>query len=176
MVGEGGTPTRTRPLPVALILGGCAAFAAATFVPVMKWSVNEYHETAGNARVWFGDDWTLADGGFEGAWLLPVATAAIVLLAAAALVGRGTTLWRAQVGLAALVGYIPAWTAVAFVRKLEDDVDVDVGLALLAIASLLVIAGLWLGRPTGTDAGAAPSSPISTDHSSGPDAVSGHRP
>lgn len=134
---------RTERLGIGLVLLGCGLFVVAMFVPVMRWSVNAKHESAGDARIWIGDDWTLSDGGFEGAWLLPFGTAAVLLLAAAMLSAR----WRAQVALACVVGYVPAWTAVAFARKLEDQVAPDIGVALLALSAVAIMGGLWLRRP-----------------------------
>ena len=119
------TRSGRRRLGVALVLLGCVLFTISLFVPVMQWSVNAAHSTAGDARIWIGDAWTLADGGFEGASLLPVASAAVVLLAALAVLGRTRRTWQAQVALALVVGYVPAWTAVAFARKWEDQVDAD---------------------------------------------------
>lgn len=137
----------TQRLGIGLVLVGCALFAAATFSPVMRWSINAKHDTAGDARIWTGEGWTLADGGFAGAWLLPVASAAIVLLAVTALVARGITAWRAQVVTACVSGYVPAWTAVTFIRKWEDQVAPDVGVFLLTPSVLVIVAGLWFQRP-----------------------------
>jgi hypothetical protein len=140
---------------VALSLIGCVLLAVATFVPVMRWSVNEAHETAGDAKIWFGDGWTLADGGFEGAWLLRPASAAVLLLAGALLGTRGRVGRRLHLALIAVVAYVPLWTAIAFARKWEDQVDPDIGAGMLAAGTVALAVGAGLSWPTrrGSSAG-----------------------
>lgn len=124
---------------------GCVLLVISTVIPVMKWPVNAKHASAGNARVWLGDGWTLADGGFGGAQLLPVAAAAAVVLAVAVLVPR--VLWRVRATLVVVAGYVPLWVGYVFVRKQEDGVNPAFGVVVLAIACLCLATGLWLGRP-----------------------------
>lgn len=142
--------------PTALVVAGCALFVLAVFVPVMRWEQNAAHSTAGDARIWFGDGWTLADGGFEGAALLPFASAAAVVLAVVAILA-GRSAWRWQVVAALAAGYVPLWTAIAFARKWEDDVDPDIGVPVLVVATVLTATGLWLARPRDASPPAAPA-------------------
>lgn len=137
-----------RTAGTTLVVIGCGLLALATIAPVMRWEVNAAHETAGSARIWLGDAWTLADGGFQGASLLPLASVAVLVLAGVALFGRGSRRWwRATVVLAAVAAYVPLWTAVAFARKLEDQVEPDIGAWLLVAGAVTVTLGVWLSRP-----------------------------
>lgn len=139
----------------ALMVVGCGFLALATVVPVMRWDVNAAHDTAGDARIWLGDAWTLADGGFQGAALLPVSSVAVLVLALVAVFGRGRAGWWSTVALAAVAAYVPLWTAVAFARKWEDQVEPDIGAWFLVAGSLAIAVGLWFARPV-TDGATAP--------------------
>jgi hypothetical protein len=132
------------------VLVGCALFAVSIFLPVMRWSANEAHSTAGSARVFLGSGYQLVDGGFPGTALLPVAILAIAVLAIVTVVGAGAATWWVQLGSAAVACYYPLWVVAVFAKKWEDDVDPAIGVVGLLAAYGCIGAGLWSGRPRRT--------------------------
>lgn len=138
----------TRPDLVArvLMLAGSALLLVSAFVPVMTWSVNAAHATAGSARAFTGGGWTLADGGFGGEQLLPVAVAAGVAWGPTAWLEPRVAVSRLRWALAAAAAYFPLWVAYVFARKWEDDVDFAYGAGVLALAVVTMIAGGFVPR------------------------------
>lgn len=131
-----------------LTLAGCALFGVSTLLPVMRWLESSVHSTAGSARVFGGDDFTLVDGGFGGEQLLPVAAIGVVLVAVAVLASRlGTWVWRAQVVALAVALYYPGWVLYAFARKIEDQVFPAEGVVVLVLAFAAMATGTYRSAP-----------------------------
>jgi hypothetical protein len=120
---------------------------------VMRWNANEAHPTAGGARVFLGSGYTLFDGGFEGTFLVPVALAAVVVLAVVTVVGAGTRTWAVQLGAAAVAAYYPLWLLFVFVKKWEDEVYPGEGVVALVAGYACIATGLFLSRPRERTAG-----------------------
>lgn len=137
-----------RPDVVAklLMLAGSALLLVSAFVPVMRWTVNAAHTTGGSARVFTGGGWTLADGGFGGEQLLPVALAAGVAWGPLAWLEPRTWVPPIRRVLAAVAAYYPVWVAMVFVRKWEDDVAPSYGAGLLVVAVVTMAAGWFTAR------------------------------
>lgn len=132
----------------ALALAGCVLFGVSILLPVMRWDVNAAHSTAGSARVFGADDsYTLVDGGFAGADLVPFAAFAVSIVAVATLASRvGRWVWWVQVAALAVALYYPAWVLYVFVKKLEDQVDPAAGVLVLVVSFAAMIAGSVLWR------------------------------
>lgn len=150
--GTAGATNRPRSLATmqALALAGCLLFGVSILLPVMRWNVNATHSTAGSARVFGADDsYTLVDGGFAGADLVPFAAFAVSIVAVAALASRvGRWVWWVQVAALAIGLYYPGWVLYVFVKKLEDQVDPAAGVLVLVVSFAAMIAGSvsWTSR------------------------------
>jgi hypothetical protein len=149
-----------------VVVAGCVAFAVSMFLPVMRWQPSPVHPTAGSARVFIGDAFTLVDAGFPGSSLVIPSAVAVGVLAIAALMTRlGRSTWRSQLIAFVAACYYPAWVLYVFVRKWEDDVYPAEGAATLAAAFAVIATGLVLEgrrraeRVGGTTASTAQRSP-----------------
>lgn len=141
-----GDDSPTRALSVTLI--GCALFGISLLLPVMRWRQSEHHSTGGSARVFLDDSYTLVDGGFGGAGLVPVAALAVAVVAVASLAGRITpAAWYVQAAAALVALYYPFWVLVVFLKKLEDEVLPGEGIIPLVVGFVGILWGTWSARP-----------------------------
>jgi peptidoglycan/LPS O-acetylase OafA/YrhL len=108
----------------------------------MRWRPSGVHPTSGSARVFGASDWTLVDGGFRGASLVPLSVVSVAVAALAAVATRlDRRMWWAQITTLALSLYYPFWVLYVFAKKWEDDVFPAEGLAVLALAFAAMVAG-----------------------------------
>jgi hypothetical protein len=135
-----------------VVVAGCAAVAISLFLPVMRWQPSAAHPTAGSARVFGGDAFTLVDAGFPGSSLVVPSVVAVGVLAVAAWLMRlGRSTWRVQLFAFGAACYYPAWVLYVFARKWEDAVFPAEGAAMLVVAFAAMATGLALERRAHTE-------------------------
>ena len=131
-----------------LTLLGCVLVGVSMALPVMRWHASVVHSTAGSARMFGGDNYTLVDGGYVGAALAPLSALAVALVGLAVLASRlGSWVWWVQVTALAVAFYYPGWVLHVFLRKLEDQVFPAEGVAVLLLGFAAMTTGTFCSAP-----------------------------
>jgi hypothetical protein len=150
-----------------LTLVGCVLFGASILLPVMRWSASAVFTTAGSARVFTGEAYSLVDGVYTGAALVPLSAAAVAVVAVSTLVSRlGDWVWWVQAGALVIAFYYPAWVSYVFVKKLDDPVAPAEGVVLLVLAFAAMGIGTWRSRP-GRRSRVGVTAPLQSDPTAG---------
>lgn len=132
----------------ALTLIGCVLFAVSIALPVMRWNASEVFSTAGSARVFADDAYTLIDGAYRGTQLIPLSALAVGVVGLAVLSSRlGTWVWWVQATALLVALYYPVWVLHVFLVKLEDPVSPAEGVVVLVLAFAAMVAGTFRSAP-----------------------------
>jgi hypothetical protein len=123
-------------------------FGLSVALPVMRWQASDVFPTAGSARVFADDAYTLVDGAYNGVGLVPLSALAVAIVAVAVLVSRlGTWVWWVQAAALAVAFYYPAWVLHVFLKKLDDPVYPAEGVVVLVLAFAAMGTGTYRSAP-----------------------------